>query len=236
MIPRLKPVLLSLLLLAGAAAQAQTDPLPPFKAVYTSEFDLGISLSGEVVRQLRREADGRWLFSSEASALMAGIRETTAFDYHDGALIRPLEYDYQRKVLGKSRRASIDFDWSEGKATTVVKETPWKMSVDVGTQDKLSYQLQMRLDLKAGRREMTYRVADGGKLKTYAFAVTGEEPVETPLCTFDAIRVMRDRGEGSERETLIWFAPELDYLIVRLQQTEPDGKTYDLLLKGLAQP
>ena len=48
---------------------------------------------------------------------------------------------------------------------------------------------------------------------------------------------MRDRGEDADREN-----PDLvcgqswDYLIVRLQQTESDGKTYALLLKNLETP
>jgi hypothetical protein len=231
-----KATWLSALLLLGTPALADTDPLPPFKAVYTTEFDLGISLSGEAVRELRQDTGGLWHFSSEASAMMAGIREASSFNYRSGEMIRPLKYDYYRKVLGKSRSAHIDFDWPAGKVTTVVKDKPWKMVIGPGTQDKLSYQLQMRLDLKAGQQSMSYQVADGGKLKTYAFAVTGEEEVKTPYGTFNTVRVMRDRGEDADRETLIWFAPELDYLIVRLQQTESDGKTYALLLKNLETP
>jgi hypothetical protein len=108
--------------------------------------------------------------------------------------------------------------------------------VPTGTQDKLSYQLQLRLDLLAGKTDMTYAVADGGKLKEYRFKVTGEEQIDTPYGRYNAVRVMRDRGEDADRETLIWLAPELDYLIVRLEQTESDGKTYALLLKNLETP
>lgn len=234
MIPKLKAALLTALLLTGVPALADTAaPLSPFRAIYTTEMDLGISLSGEAVRELRRDPGDRWHFSSEASAMMAGIREVSEFDYADRKTIRPFRYDYHRKVLGKSRRASLDFDWAAGKVTTVVKDQPWKMTVGPGTQDKLSYQLQMRLDLKAGLQTLSYQVADGGKLKTYNFAVTGQEQVETPYGTFQAVRVVRDRGKDADRQTLIWFAPELDYLIVRLQQTESDGKTYALLLKNL---
>jgi hypothetical protein len=168
--------------------------------------------------------------------MMAGISEVTRFNYQPTQPIQPLSYRYHRKVLGKSRKASIDFDWAKQSATTVVKDTPWKMQVPAGTQDKLSYQLQLRLDLLAGKTDMTYAVADGGKLKEYRFKVTGEEQIDTPYGRYNAVRVMRDRGEDADRETLIWLAPELDYLIVRLEQTESDGKTYALLLKNLETP
>lgn len=221
-------------LLAHTPAQADTlTPLTPFKAVYTTAFDLGVSFSGEAVRQLQSQNDGSWTFSSEASSMMAGISETTRFEYLPTRVIKPLSYRYKRKLLGKSRKASIDFDWSKGLVTTVVKDQPWKMPIPEATQDKLSYQLQLRLDLMAGKTEMHYAVADGGKLKEYRFKVTGEEEVDTPYGHYRAIRVIRDRGEDADRETLIWFAPALDYLIVRLEQTESDGKTYALLLKNL---
>lgn len=229
-------------LLAISPAQADTGnaqpgiPLNSFKAVYTTAFDMGVSLNGEAIRVLKSLDNGSWSFSSEASALMAGISEKTRFTYQPSEHIKPLSYRYHRKVLGKSRKASVDFDWDSNRVTTVVKDTPWKMSVPEATQDKLSYQLQLRLDLMAGKTEMTYSVADGGKLKEYRFKVTGEESIETPFGTYNAVRVMRDRGENADRETLIWFAPELDYLIVRLEQTESDGKTYALLLKNLETP
>ncbi|GAA0682247.1 DUF3108 domain-containing protein [Marinobacterium maritimum] len=223
-------------LLGSLPAQADTAQLPAFKATYTTAFDMGISLSGEAVRQLQQTANGQWRFSSEAAAMMAGISETTRFNYYPSEPIQPVSYRYHRKVLGKSRKASVDFDWDKLSVTTVVKDKPWKMQVPTGTQDKLSYQLQMRLDLLAGKTEMTYSVADGGKLKEYRFKVTGEEEIDTPYGRYNAVRVMRDRGEDADRETLIWLAPELDYLIVRLEQTESDGKTYALLLKNLETP
>ncbi|GAA0786747.1 DUF3108 domain-containing protein [Marinobacterium sediminicola] len=224
------------LILGSLPSHADTAQLPAFKATYTTAFDMGISLSGEAVRQLRQTEGGEWRFSSEAAALMAGISEVTRFQYQPSEPIKPLSYRYHRKVLGKSRKASVEFDWNTLSVTTVVKDKPWKMQVPTGTQDKLSYQLQMRLDLLAGKTEMIYDVADGGKLKEYRFKVTGEEEIDTPYGRFNAVRVMRDRGEGADRETLIWLAPELDYLIIRLEQTESDGKTYALLLKNLETP
>jgi hypothetical protein len=47
------------------------------------------------------------------------------------------------------------------------------------------------------------------------------------------VRIKRDRGEDTDRETWIWFAPELDYTIVRIVQKETDGKRYQLNLTHL---
>ena len=57
--------------------------------------------------------------------------------------------------------------------------------------------------------------------------------METALGNFKAIKLRRDRGTDSKRETWIWFAPELNYQLVKLLQTETDGKSYSLVIKAL---
>ena len=41
---------------------------------------------------------------------------------------------------------------------------------------------------------------------------------------------MRDPGK-SNRKTILWFAKDWDYLLVRLYQMETDGKEYQIMLK-----
>ncbi|KAA0875150.1 DUF3108 domain-containing protein [Nitrincola tapanii] len=208
--------------------------LTPFKATYTHELNAGISVSGEAVRELSQTENGDWLLAIEASAMVASIKETTRFTAKDHQ-IQPLEYDYQRRVLGKRRAAHLSFDWDSGKVTTDIDNKPWKMNIQPGVHDKLSYQMQLPLDLAQGAKQMRYEVADGGQIQTYQFKVVGEEQIQTPMGDFTAIKVARDRGEGSERETYLWLAPALDYMVVRLHQIESDGKEYSLLLKSLSQ-
>jgi len=35
----------------------------------------------------------------------------------------------------------------------------------------------------------------------------------------------------SKRETILWFAKDWDYLLVRLHQVETDGKEYQIMLE-----
>jgi len=225
-----------MLTLLGSTACVIADEfaLKPYKAIYSNEMDVGISFTGEATRELKQLADGSWQLSIEASAMFASAREVSQFTV-DGNLLKPMKYDYQRRVMGKRREASLTFDWENESVTTDIENQPWRMNISPGVQDKLSYQLQMRMDLAAGKEEIVYEVADGGKLQEYRFQVIGEETIETPLGHLKAIKVERDRGEGSNRETYIWFAPELDYMVIRIHQVETDGKNYLLFLKSLEQ-
>lgn len=224
---------LTLTSLLTAPAWGNESALQPFRATYSATLDAGVALTADAVRELRQLDDGSWVFDSTANALVATQHEQTRFTYNKTGEIRPLGYRYQRQVLGKERLAELAFDWPGARVTTTVKSKPWQMAISPGTQDKLSYQLQLRRDLALGKHEMRYQVADGGPLSEYHFRVLGEETVSTPQGEYRTLKVERVRAEDAGRTTHIWFAPALEYLIVKLYQTESDGKEYGLLLNQL---
>lgn len=221
-----------LFVFAALSPAVSADTLTPFRANYTANLDAGVELNANAYRELRQQDDGSWVFDSTADAVLARQHEASHFTYSDNK-IQPLEYRYERQLLGRERLVDLVFNWLKKQVTTTVEEKPWRMKVPSGTQDKLSYQLQLRLDLAAGKKDLVYQVADGGPLSEYHFRVIGEEMVETPAGNFKALKVERVRGVDAKRTTHLWFAPELEYLIVKLYQVESDGKEYGLLLNQL---
>lgn len=229
----LKGLLTSILLFSLAAHAGNASPITPFKAIYTSEWDAGIALKGEVERSLTSTSTGQWLFRTYASAMIASIDERSTVTF-DQSHVLPQNYHYKKVVLGKKREAKLAFDWIGNSVKNDIDNKPWKMEIPVFTQDKLSYQLQMRLDLKSGEKgPFSYKIADGGRLKDYDFKIIGNEKIQSPLGEYDTIKVEMDRGPDATRETYIWYAPELDYMIVKLKQIEGDGKVYALQLKSM---
>lgn len=214
------------------ASAAEKITLKPFSASYEINWKSGISLSGNTVRKLSTNENGDWSFESKASAMFASVFESTQFKWQNNQII-PLKYHFKQSVLGKKRIADVSFDWEQLKVTNTVEDKPWKMPISEGVQDKLSYQLLLQQDLARGLEEFNYSVADGGKLKQYKFVVDGKEIVEAPIGSYEAIRIKRLRDAKKNRETFIWFAPELDYQIIKLHQIEKKDKSYTLLLKEL---
>lgn len=225
---------LPLLLLAVGKVHAESDtfPISPFSAHYVLDWKGGLSLSGNTVRELQKTPDNQWRFRSSASAMFASINEDSLFSWQNSQL-SPLKYGFKRSVLGKKRIVDIDFDWSKQLATNKVENKPWQMPISPGVQDKLSYQLLLQLEIATGKTDFSFDVADGGHLKNYRFRVEGKEQVKTPIGEYEAIRVVRVREKESSRKTLIWFAPELNHQIIKLQQVEKKDKSYTLLLKSL---
>ncbi len=223
----------STLLLSLTTHASDIPSVTPFKAIYTSEWDAGIALKGEVERSFTPTNDGQWLFRTYASAMIASIEEKTTVTFNHSQVI-PQSYHYQKKVLGKIKEAKLVFDWLTMNVNNDIDDKPWKMKIPASTQDKLSYQLQMRLDLKAGKKgPLSYKIADGGRLKVYDFNIIGNEKIQSPLGEYDTIKVEMDRGPDASRETYIWYAPALDYMIIKLKQIEGDGKIYALQLKSM---
>jgi|TARA_B110000908_G_scaffold59110_1_gene71775 hypothetical protein len=233
-LPRITTLLLIMLWSISSTASLRS-----FEAAYSSQWDLGISLSGKAKRSLIKNQDGSYRLTTSASAMVASLTESSLFNVTDDQIL-PVHYRYQRKILNKTRKVEVAFEWPNLKVENTAGGSSWVMDIVPGTLDKQSVQMRLQLDLaqtpKADNslnKTYHYEVADGGHLKTYSFIIDGEDVIETPLGRYKSIRIKRDRGVESDRETWIWFAPELDYSIVKIVQKEADGKRYQLNLVEL---
>jgi hypothetical protein len=131
----------------------------------------------------------------------------------------------------KPRKSDLDFDWTAKMVTGTDRGDAVKIPLNRGMVDKSTYQLALQHDVAAGKKTMSYQVVDDGEVDTYDFRVLGAEKVETKAGKIDAIKVERVRDPTqSKRITVMWFAKDWDYLLVRLQQVETDGKEYNIML------
>ena len=228
--------LLAGLLFFSLAASASTDSsgtveLTPYEASYTASMSKGVSLNGEGIRTLTAQGNNVWLYRTDVDSFIADINESLVFKWENGHVI-PLRYRYRLSgFLIKDRKQSIDFDWQKGVATGKYRGESFEVKLEEGTLDPLGYQLQLHQDLKAGKRDIAYRVLDKGDYDTDRFAVIAEESLSDRGRTMKTLKAEKVREEDSKRQTLMWFDPEQNYLLARLLQVEPDGSEYELRLK-----
>ncbi|OAN86780.1 hypothetical protein A8B84_13720 [Marinobacter sp. EhC06] len=210
---------------------AETEAgLVPFEASYTAAMEKGLSLNGTSKRTLTSQGNDVWLYRTDVDSFIVSIDESLVFRWEDDQVI-PMRYRYRLSgFLVSDRKNSIDFDWSAGIATGEYKGKPFELELEEGLLDPLGYQLQLHQDIKNGKREMTYRVLDGNSIDTDRFAVINGEKMSTGSQQRSTLKAEKVR-EDSKRQTLMWFSPEQNFLLVRLRQVEPDGSTYELKLK-----
>jgi hypothetical protein len=221
--------LLMLLALLALPVQAALE-LKPFSASYTADWKQ-VPISGTASRSLEALDNGRWELNFEASMLVASLNETSTFRMENDAFL-PLTYRFDRSGLGKAKQIELDFDWTEKQVLGNDRGDPVRFPLNRGIQDKSTYQLVLQHDVAAGKQSMSYQVIDGDEIETYDFRVLGNERVRTKAGLIDAIKVERVRDPTqSSRKTVLWFAKDWNYLLVRLHQVEKDGKEYQIMLK-----
>ncbi|EJN29073.1 MULTISPECIES: DUF3108 domain-containing protein [unclassified Pseudomonas] len=209
---------------------AQAAELQPFSASYTADWKQ-LPMSGTAERSLTKEANGVWKLSFKASMMIASLSEESTLTLDKDTLL-PQSYHFERGGLGKAKKADLDFDWNSKMVTGTDRGDAVKIPLNRGMVDKSTYQLALQHDVAAGKKTMSYQVVDDGEVDTYDFRVLGSEKVETKAGQIDAIKVERVRDPTqSKRITVLWFAKDWDYLLVRLQQVETDGKEYNIMLQ-----
>ncbi|AEF21478.1 DUF3108 domain-containing protein [Pseudomonas fulva] len=223
-----RALMLALALFSLPALAAEPKP---FSASYTADWKQ-VPVSGSAERSLQKLDDGRWQLVFKASMLVAGLTEQSTFSV-DGDTFLPHNYKFERSGLGKSKDVEFDFDWTQKQVIGSDRGDPVRFPLNRGMQDKSTYQLALQHDVAAGEKSMSYQVVDGDEIETYDFRVLGEEVVRTAAGLIDAIKVERVRDPTqSSRKTILWFAKDWDYLLVRLHQVEKDGKEYQIMLKS----
>ncbi len=223
-----RALLFALTLLALPAVQAAD--LQPFSASYTADWKQ-LPMSGSAERSLSKNDNGTWTLSFKASMMIASLTEESTIRLDKDTLL-PQSYTFERGGLGKAKKINLDFDWSSKMVTGTDRGDPVKVPLNSGMLDKSTYQLALQRDVAAGKKSMSYQVVEGTDTDTYDFRVLGAEKVSTKAGSVDAIKVERVRDPTqNKRTTVMWFAKDWDYLLVRLQQVETDGKEYNIMLQ-----
>ncbi len=228
-----KPLLCMLLpaLLFSHALQAG---LPPeFSAEY-SLHKFGMH-AAQASSSLQQQADGSWLYQSQTKTKGVisifrkdKITERTLLKKVANDF-RPVSYQYIHKGGKKNRNRSVDFDWDKLQANSTISGKPSSVSIKAETVDYFSMQLRLMHDLQTAGKPQSYSIVKKGKLDDIIFKVRGTETIETDAGDFKAIKIERSR-ENSKRNTIMWLAPELHYLPVKIQHIETDGSKFSLLL------
>ncbi|WP_236250403.1 DUF3108 domain-containing protein [Microbulbifer sp. ALW1] len=222
----------------GVSALAQAEQtassqapvvLTPFSATYEAKFS-GFGVTAE---RTLSGSPSSWRLDFSAHSMFAKIEEYSRFAQQDLRLI-PQHYDYQKSGLGKDRHTALSFEDGARRVVNVYDKAHSIENAPANIQDKISYQLQLAIDVANGKTPLKYQVADGKKIREYEFEITGKETLQTPMGLIDTVKVQRVRGQDAERVTNIWFAPEWNYALIKLMQQEDNGKSYQITLTKLS--
>lgn len=213
-------------MIAALAALPALAGMPePFTARYDVDF---AGLGGELTSTLERNGVDVWVFENRtrAKGVARMMRPRDVVDrsefVRDGERLVPQRFDFSDGSRRNKRGNVIEFDWHERRAASDYDGERKPLELGDGTLDRQLMQIAMMRDLAAGVREAAYVVVDRHDVKRYEIDVVAEETVTVPAGEYRTLKIER-RRPGSSRSSLLWCAPELGYLPVRLEQLK-DGK------------
>jgi len=128
------------------------------------------------------------------------------------------------KYHGKegSSAVEINFDWQNMRATGRSETKPVDLKLKEGTQDVMSIQVEVMLDLKHGNLPKTFQIIDKDQLKEFIYTQEGNAKIRTAIGELDTVIVTSQRT-GNNRILRMWFAPSLGFVPVQAERSR-DGK------------
>ncbi len=210
--------------------------LPEFSAQYTvlhKSDPVGIA-----TRELSYQTDGsiNYLYKTHVQWLIfSQTRSETSILTIDNNKVVPQHYIYTREGTGKDKRYEWRYNAKENKAEDISQKRVHSIDFSHHLQDKLSYHLQHRLNLIANGKQERYVysvISTSGSVRDYIYQFDGEEELILPYGLIKTIRLKREVKE-KERITYAWFAPELDYLLVKLYQIKAGNEQFEAQLSSL---
>ncbi len=221
----LKGILTAMMIVGGTAGAAPSDQagIAPFAAHYVAAWK-SISVGTSDLQLKRDSAGDRYIYTWRTSArgifrilYSHDVVQTSWFSVN-GAEVRPQKYDAE----DGSSSVNVDFDWMEHRARGETEGKPLDLQLADGTQDVMSIQIQVMLDLMKGALPDSFRIFDKDEIKEFLYTNEGPARIRTELGELDTI-VVASRRAGNNRILRMWFAPALNYVPVKAERTR-DGK------------
>lgn len=224
-----------LLPLTTVTATASEANLSSYDARY--EVRRGGSEYGEATRKLVQDENGHYRLANETEIsflFLSDVRRyESSFRFADGH-IEPAEFRFKRSGTGRNKSIHVRFDTAAQKVIDVAADVPLPVTWQQGLMDEASMLEQLRIDLAhSDQQEFSYHIIDDkGANDVQRFRRVGNEQLRLPYGEVEAVKVERVR-KSKKRETLYWFAPELDYVLVKMLQKKEGDEVATLLLEQL---
>ncbi|HKE47656.1 MAG TPA: DUF3108 domain-containing protein [Rhodanobacteraceae bacterium] len=220
----MKILIAALALAVATPVFADEAPLAPFRAEYDAVRN-GDAL-GRTTLELSDNHDGTWTLRSETRgtsglAKLAGIHivETSRFRWHDG---RPeaIEYDYKQDSAIRNRTRHATF--ANGEAKVEEGGESFRYAIVPGLVDRHAVTLAIALDLKHGATSFDYKIAVKDHVEDMRYERAGNESLNVPAGTFDAVLMRRVGEPGNDRKRVArsWFSEKLGWLPVQIEQAD----------------
>ena len=219
------------------ATQGINDTMKPYEANYV--ITRGDSEYGEGYRYLEVSPDNEWQLRTKSDIswfILSDTREARSVFIVDdeNSRLEPREFIYMRSGTGSNKSFHGEFRADDKKVRNVDTGRMLDINWENALFDEANVIEQLRIDVAGGAEQFKYRVVnEKGEEDEYRFRVMAESQVlSLPYGEVEAIKVGRVR-DNNRRQTFFWFAPELNYVMVKMQQFKEGDEQATMSLRSL---
>jgi hypothetical protein len=219
----------------SGAAQPASGPdaaVAPFSAHYQADWkNINVGTSD---LELKQDAEpGHYVYTWKITArgvfrlYRAEVTQRSWISIVAGH-IRPEKY----RGEDGATTVTIDFDWNTRRARGTSENKPVDLEVRDGTQDVMSIQVEVMLDLANDKLPKTFQIVDKDELKEFIYSQEGHAKIRTDLGELDTVIVASQRT-GNNRVLRMWFAPSLGFVPVQAERTRDGKLEFAMRIKSL---
>jgi len=219
------------------AKSLSTEPLiKPFEAKYSILHKS--KPVGTGIRELTYLDNGSAKYSYSTNLewlIFSDKRSESTLVNIKGDKVTPSHYTFKREGTGKDKAYEWQYNIADNTALDIKNNRSKNIKFPENIQDKLSYHFQNRLNLISNPKQEHFVypvISTSGKIKNYVYQYDGEEEIMLPYGLVKTIRLKREVVD-KKRVTYAWFAPELNYLLVKLYQMKGDVEQFEAQLTEL---
>ena len=206
------------------SADLLAQEIPDYKGEYVFT-NSKISMRG--IRELiTHEEEGKRTIQFNAKFPLGRIKIISDF-IEENNLISSSQYYVDAKFLIRSDKRTLNFDQSSGTLTSKGK-FEWSQTLleNENVFDPLNVQIQIRKNVIAGLKDFSLMLPDlkTGAIEANNYTVVDSGSFEVDGTVYPCIIVERIRLQDN-RTTRYFLAPDIDYLIIKVEDEDQDGDT-----------
>jgi hypothetical protein len=208
-------------------------------STYDARYEVrrGGSDYGEALRTLARDGQGVYRLENETEIsflFLSDVRRYESTFNFNQQHVEPLTFKFKRSGTGRNKGIRVRFESNNQQVVDVDAGVPLPLTWQGDLMDEASMLEQLRFDLMhSDAQELSYQIVDDkGANDQQTFRRLETEQLNLPYGEVEALKVERVRA-SKKRETIYWFAPELNYVLVKMQQRKEGDEVATLLLEQL---
>ena len=183
--------------------------------------------NGTYTYSLKTEPTGFWKLIANGS-----INESSEFEIINEE-IRSINYRLNDTIRRNARESEVDFDWSKKMIKGFYKDRVIDFNIEKRILTRILLQIEIMHQKQRNNLKDTYLIIDKDEIKEIDITSSNSgKKISVPFGSYDVIEVSH-RSKNSNRINTFWLAPELDFIPVKLEQTEGNKVNFEANLVQL---